>query len=92
MRIVKKTLRATITGTILSGLIEKQDWHSSIIHNLNLLSTIGIAKGLKDFMIISGELYLRGSGEVLARALSLTEAKELLHHVHELSCDKDDVS
>lgn len=73
LRIMKKTLGTTVTGSNPIGVTEEQDWHSSIIQNLNQLHT---AKNLKDFMIVNGGLYYRGSEEVLTRALSLTKQKK----------------
>lgn len=51
-------------------------------------------KYFKDFIIINGKLYFffLGSGGVLARALTLTKAREELQHIHGLSCGDKDMS
>ena len=50
-------------------------------------------KVLKDSMLISGDLYRRLPGGVLARSVSLQEETRKLQEVHEKSCEfKDGVS
>lgn len=43
-------------------------------------------------MIIEGQLYCRGSGGVLARAISEEEAREELERIHSSTCADNDVS
>lgn len=83
MRTIKKTFWATATYSLSIGLISEQDWRSSIVQSLNQLSITVIAKNLKDFVITSCKLYRRGSGGVLAQALSLIKAKEELCRVYD---------
>lgn len=51
-----------------------------------------VARNLKDFMAINNELYHHCGGGFVARPLSITEVKEELQRVHELSCGDNDVS
>lgn len=48
-------------------------------------------KDLKEFILINGELYHRGTGGVLIRALSQTEAKDELHQIHDLLCGENEI-
>ena len=44
-------------------------------------------KVLKDFVLISGDLYRRLPGGILARCVSLQEGTKKLQEVHEKSCE-----
>lgn len=48
------------------------------------------AKELKEFTLVNGELFLRGSAGVLARAISKAEVKD--EHIHDLSYGDNDIS
>lgn len=91
-KVMKKTLRTTITELIPEVLIEEEGWPTSIIQKLSHPSSSIIAKELKDFGLENGELYFQGSGGILTRAISKTEAKIELEHVHNLCCRDNDIS
>lgn len=65
-----------------------------MFHYPQLDSTIStvIAKDLKDLMVINSELYFRDSSGVLARALSLTEAKEEMQRIHFISSGENNLN
>lgn len=63
-----------------------------IIQKLLQPSSSVIARELKDFALKNGELYYRGSGGVLSRAISKVEAKTELERVHNLCCGDNDIS
>lgn len=63
---IKRTLQATLTDLIHSGLVEVQDWRSSIIQNLKKPFATMVVKNLKDFVLNNDELYHRGSRGVIA--------------------------
>uniref|UniRef100_A0A2N9FTM9 Integrase catalytic domain-containing protein n=1 Tax=Fagus sylvatica TaxID=28930 RepID=A0A2N9FTM9_FAGSY len=65
---------------------DQEDWRASI--KAKLISPIVTAdlKEIKDYTLISGDLYRRLPGGVLARCISLEEAKERLPEVHEKTC------
>lgn len=48
-------------------------------------------KDLKDVNVFYGGLYHQGNGRVLARALSLINAKEEVSRIHDLSCGQNDI-
>uniref|UniRef100_A0A2N9EZU9 RNA-directed DNA polymerase n=1 Tax=Fagus sylvatica TaxID=28930 RepID=A0A2N9EZU9_FAGSY len=57
------------------------------------LTVMADLREIKDYTLISGDLYRRLPGGVLARCISLEEAKEKLPEVHEKTCgDKGAVS
>lgn len=47
---------------------------------------------MERFILNNGELYFRGSGGVLARAISKAEAKEELKRVHNLYCGDNNIT
>lgn len=49
-------------------------------------------KKLKDFTLISDELYFQGSGGVLARTMSKAEMEEDLQCIHDLYCGDNDIT
>lgn len=50
------------------------------------------SKILKDFVIVNGGFYHRGEAGILARDVSLTEPKDKMYRVHDLSCGENDIS
>jgi ribonuclease HI len=65
----------------------QEDWRTPL--KSKLMSPEGVAdlKVLKDFVLISGDLYRRLSRGILARCVSLQEGTEKLQEVHERSCE-----
>lgn len=58
-------------------VIDNQDWCISIIQNLRRPSSTVVPRDLKeDFTVVNAEIYFRGGGGVMARALSTAEAKK----------------
>jgi hypothetical protein len=55
------------------------------------MSPEGVAdlKVLKDFVLISGDLYRKLPGGILARCVSLQEGTRKLQEVHEKSCESE---
>lgn len=50
------------------------------------------AENLKNFIVGNAKLYHRGSGRVLAQAFSLTEAKEDIHRIYDISYGENDIN
>lgn len=92
VKVMKKMLRATTTELIPEVLTENEDRRTSIIQKLAQPSSSVITRELKDFVLKNGKLYYRGSGGVLARAISKAEAKTELEHVYDLCCRDNDIS
>lgn len=65
--------------------MEEEDC-ASIIQNLIQHSSSVVAKELKEFTIINGELYFQSSNGVLAQVVSKAKAEEELNIAYELSC------
>ena len=67
--------------------LDQEDWRTLL--KSKLMSPEGVVdrKVLKDFVLISGDLYRRLPGGVLARCVSLQEGTRKLEEVHEKSCD-----
>lgn len=86
VRVIKKTLQATTTELIPEVSIEEQGWRPSIIQKLTQPSSFVVARELKDFVLQNGELYFRGTGRILACAISKAKAKVELKCVHDLCC------
>ena len=65
---------------------DQEDWRVPI--KAKLMSPIVVAdlREIKDYTLISGELYRRLPGRVLARCISLEKVKEKLLEVHEKTC------
>ena len=65
----------------------REDWRTPL--KSKLISPEGVAdlKVLKDFVLISGDLYRRLPGGILARCISLQEGTRKLQEVHEKSCE-----
>lgn len=52
---------------------------------IDLLSShLTMMSHVKDLPVVNAEIYFRGGGGVMARALSTTEANEEMQHVHDL--------
>ena len=70
--------------------LDAKDWRIPI--KAKLMSPEGVAdlKTLKDYVLITGDLYRRLLGGVLARCVSLREATRKLTEVHEKSCEFGD--
>lgn len=73
-------------------IADEWDCRVPITRKIAQPSSSTVARDLKDFMTVNDELYYRGGGGVMARALSIAEAKEELQRVHELSRGDNDVS
>lgn len=56
VRVNKKTLWATIVVLTSEVSIEKQDWRTSIVQKLTQPSSSMVARELKDFTLINGQL------------------------------------
>uniref|UniRef100_A0A2N9IMP1 Integrase catalytic domain-containing protein n=1 Tax=Fagus sylvatica TaxID=28930 RepID=A0A2N9IMP1_FAGSY len=65
---------------------DQEDWQAPI--KAKLMSPVVAAdlREIKDYTLISGDLYRRLPGGVLARCISIEEAKERLPEVHEKTC------
>uniref|UniRef100_A0A2N9J9P3 RNA-directed DNA polymerase n=1 Tax=Fagus sylvatica TaxID=28930 RepID=A0A2N9J9P3_FAGSY len=65
---------------------DQEDWRAPI--KAKLMSPAGTAdlREIKDYTLISGDLYRRLPGGVLARCISLEEAKQRLSETHEKTC------
>uniref|UniRef100_A0A2N9HYM4 Integrase catalytic domain-containing protein n=1 Tax=Fagus sylvatica TaxID=28930 RepID=A0A2N9HYM4_FAGSY len=65
---------------------DQGDWRTPI--KAKLMSPVVAAdlREIKDYTLISGDLYRRLPGGVLARCISIEEAKERLPEVHEKTC------
>jgi ribonuclease HI len=65
----------------------KEDWRTPL--KSKLMSPEGVAdlEVLKDFVLISRDLYCRLPGGILARCVSLQEGTKKLQEVHEKSCE-----
>ena len=70
--------------------LDAEDWRTPI--KAKFMSPEGVAdlKTLKDYVLISSDLYRRLLGGVLARCVSLREATKKLTEVHERSCEFSD--
>lgn len=84
MNVIQKILWAATAGLIPSKPIDEKDWRAPVIQNLLQPSSIVVVNELKEFTIVNGELYFRGSGGVSAWAISKAKAKEELHCIHNL--------
>uniref|UniRef100_A0A2N9H3A7 RNA-directed DNA polymerase n=1 Tax=Fagus sylvatica TaxID=28930 RepID=A0A2N9H3A7_FAGSY len=65
---------------------DQEDWRAPIKAKLISPTVTADLKEIKDYTLISGDLYRRLPGGVLARCISLKEAKERLPEVHEKTC------
>jgi hypothetical protein len=65
---------------------DQEDWRAPIKAKLVSPTVTADLKEIKDYTLISGDLYRRLPGGVLARCISLKEAKERLPEVHEKTC------
>jgi ribonuclease HI len=67
----------------------EEDWRMPL--KAKLVSPVAAAdfKEIKDYTLISGELYRRLPGGVLARCISIQEAKRKLIEVHEKTCEAE---
>uniref|UniRef100_A0A2N9H996 Reverse transcriptase domain-containing protein n=1 Tax=Fagus sylvatica TaxID=28930 RepID=A0A2N9H996_FAGSY len=67
--------------------LNEEDWRMPL--KAKLMSPVAAAdfKEIKDYTLISGELYHRLLGGVLARCISIQEAKRKLIEVHEKTCE-----
>lgn len=57
VRIMKRTLRATIVDLICVDSVNERDWRSSVIQSSNQPSS-NVAKDLRKFIVVSGELII----------------------------------
>uniref|UniRef100_A0A2N9EJ59 Integrase catalytic domain-containing protein n=1 Tax=Fagus sylvatica TaxID=28930 RepID=A0A2N9EJ59_FAGSY len=65
---------------------DQEDWRAPIKAKLISPTVTADLKEIKDYTLISGDLYRRLPGGVLAHCISLKEAKERLPEVHEKTC------
>jgi ribonuclease HI len=69
------------------GDCDKEDWRTPLKSKLMSPKDVADLKALKDFVLISGDLYRRLPGGILARCVSLQEGTKKLQEVHEKSCE-----
>ena len=65
---------------------DQEDWRIPIKAKLMSPTVVADLREIKDYTLISGDLYLRFPGGVLAWCISIEEAKEKLLEVHEKTC------
>uniref|UniRef100_A0A2N9GPS6 Uncharacterized protein n=1 Tax=Fagus sylvatica TaxID=28930 RepID=A0A2N9GPS6_FAGSY len=65
---------------------DQEDWRAPIKAKLMSPAVAADLREIKDYTLISGDLYRRLPGGVLARCISIEEAKERLPEVHEKTC------
>uniref|UniRef100_A0A2N9ER07 RNA-directed DNA polymerase n=1 Tax=Fagus sylvatica TaxID=28930 RepID=A0A2N9ER07_FAGSY len=67
--------------------LDEEDWRMPL--KAKLVSPVAAAdfKEIKDYTLISGELYRRLPGGILARCISIQEAKRKLVEIHEKTCE-----
>jgi ribonuclease HI len=65
---------------------DQEDWRAPIKAKLMSSAVTADLREIKDYTLISGDLYRRLPGGVLARCISIEEAKEKLPDVHEKTC------
>uniref|UniRef100_A0A2N9I5B2 Integrase catalytic domain-containing protein n=1 Tax=Fagus sylvatica TaxID=28930 RepID=A0A2N9I5B2_FAGSY len=65
---------------------DQEDWRAPIKAKLVSPADTADLREIKDYTLISGDLYRRLPGGVLARCISLEEAKERLTKIHETTC------
>uniref|UniRef100_A0A2N9ERP7 Integrase catalytic domain-containing protein n=1 Tax=Fagus sylvatica TaxID=28930 RepID=A0A2N9ERP7_FAGSY len=66
---------------------DQEDWRTPLKCKLMSPKDVADLKALKDFVLISGDLYRRLPGGILARCVSLQEGRKKLQEVHEKSCE-----
>ena len=64
----------------------QEDWWAPIKDKLMSPAIVANLREIKDYTLISGDLYRRLPGGVLARCISMEEAKKKLLEVHEKTC------
>jgi ribonuclease HI len=69
------------------GNPDKEDWRAPLKSKLMSPKDVADLKALKDFVLISGDLYRRLPGGILARCVSHQEGTKKLQEVHEKSCE-----
>jgi ribonuclease HI len=65
---------------------DQEDWRVPIKAKLMLSTVMADLREIKDYTLISRDLYRRLPGGVLARCISIEEVKEKLPEVHEKTC------
>uniref|UniRef100_A0A2N9INS0 RNA-directed DNA polymerase n=1 Tax=Fagus sylvatica TaxID=28930 RepID=A0A2N9INS0_FAGSY len=65
---------------------DQEDWRAPIKAKLMSPAVTADLREIKDYTLISGDLYRRLPGGVLARCISIEEAKEKLPDIHEKTC------
>ena len=65
---------------------DQENWRVLIKDKLMSLAVVADLREIKDYTLISGDLYRKLLGGVLARCISMEEAKEKLLEVHEKTC------
>ena len=65
---------------------DQEDWRIPIKAKLMSPAVVADLREIKDYTLISRDLYRRMPGEVLVRCISIEEAKEKLLEVHEKTC------
>jgi ribonuclease HI len=66
---------------------DKEDWRTPLKSKLMSPKDVADLKALKDFVLISGDLYRKLPGGILARCVSHQEGTKKLQEVHEKSCE-----
>ena len=64
----------------------QKDWRAQIKAKLMSPTVVVLLREINDYTLISGDLYRRLSGGVLAWCISMEEAKKKLLEVHEKTC------
>jgi hypothetical protein len=67
--------------------LDEEDWIMPLKAKLMSLVATADFKEIKDYTLISEELYRRHPGGVLARCISIQEARRKLIEVHEKTCE-----
>lgn len=70
IKVIRNALRATATDFIPDQAIDERNWQKPVIQNLLQPSSSTTVKEFKDFTIIKEQLYYRGNGGILSRAIS----------------------
>ena len=65
---------------------DQEDWRTPIKAKTMSLAVVADLREIKDYTLISGDLYRRLPGGVLARCINMEEAKKKLLEVHEKTC------
>ena len=67
--------------------LDREDWRAPIKAKLMSPAIVADLREIKDYTLISGDLYHRLLGGVLARWINMQEARKKLLEVHEKTCE-----